>query len=67
MSHLSIIDMAPPHIVAEMHMMKERMDFMLNAFIGRVSNNLNDLVHRIDLPFTTSINSFPLPLKFRML
>ena len=67
MSRPSIIDIAPPHIIAEMQMMKERMDFMMNAFRGRVSSDLDDFVHRTDLPFTTSVNSFPLPLKFRML
>ena len=34
MSRSSITDMAPPHIVAEMQMMKERMDFMMNALKG---------------------------------
>ena len=67
MSRSSVTDMAPPHIVAEMQMMKERMDFTMNAFRGRVSSDLDDLVHRTDSPFTTSVNSFPLPLKFRML
>ena len=46
--------------------MKERMDFMMNAFRGRVSSDLDDLVHRTDSPFTMSVNSFPLPPKFRM-
>ena len=27
-------------------MMKERMDFMMNALRGRVSSDLDDLVHR---------------------
>ena len=65
-SRPSIIDTIPPHIVAEMQMMKERMDFMMNALRGKVSSDLDDLVHRIDSPFTTSINSFPLSPKFRM-
>ena len=47
-------------------MMKERMDFMMNAFRGQVSSDLNDLVHRIDSPFTASIISFPLLPKFHM-
>ena len=38
----------------------------MNAVRGRVSSDLDDLVHRSDSPFTTSINSFPLPSKFRM-
>ena len=59
--------MAPPHIVTEMQVMKERMDLMMNTLRGRVSSDLDDLVHRTDSPFTTSVNSFPLPSKFRML
>ena len=47
-------------------MMKERMDFMMNAFRGQVSSNLDELVHWTDSPFTTSVTSFPLPPKFRM-
>ena len=59
--------MVSPHIVAKIQMMKEQMDFMMNALIGQVSNDLNDLVHRIDSPLTASVTSFPLPSKFRML
>ena len=58
--------MAPPYIVAEMLMMREQMDLMMNTFRGRVSSNLNDLVYRADSPFTTSVNSFLLLPKFRM-
>ena len=57
-SRPSIIDTVPPHIVAEMQMMKERMDFMMNALRGRVSSDLNDLVHRTNLPFTMPVTSF---------
>ena len=46
--------------------MKERMDYMLNALKGQMSSDLDDLVHRIDSPFTASVTSFPLPPKFRM-
>ena len=49
-----------------MQMMKEQMDFMMNALRGRVSSDLDDLVHRIDSPFTASITSFSFPVKFRM-
>ena len=49
-----------------MQMMKERMDFMMNTLRGRVSNDLDDLVHQSDSPFTASITSFSLPLKFCM-
>ena len=45
MSRLSVTNTAPPHIVAEMQMMKERMDFMMNALRERVSSDLDDLVH----------------------
>ena len=47
-------------------MMNEQMDFMMNAFRGRVSSDLDKLIHRTDLPFTAPITSFPLPPKFRM-
>ena len=43
------------------------MDFMMNTLKGQVSNNLEELVHRTDLPFTAPITSFPLPAKFRLL
>ena len=58
--------MAPPHIVAKMQMIKELMDLMMNALRGLVSSDLDDLVHRTNSPFTTSVNSFPLPPKFQM-
>ena len=31
-----------------------------------MSSDLDDLVHQTDSPFTTSVNSFPLPQKFHM-
>ena len=43
------------------------MKVMMNALKGRVSSNLDNLVNRTGSPFTASINSFPLPHKFRML
>ena len=46
--------------------MKERMDFMMNALKKRVSNNLDELVHRTNSPFIAPVTSFPLPAKFRM-
>ena len=54
-------------MVAEMQMMKKRMDFMMNALKGQVLNDLDELVHRTDLPFTASVTSFPLLVKFRIL
>ena len=65
-SRPSITDTIQPHIVTEMQMMMERMDSMMNALRGRVSSDLDDLVHRIDSPFTSSVTSFALPPKFRM-
>ena len=59
-----VTDMAPPHIVVEMQMMKEQMEFMMNALRGQVSSNLDDLVHWIDLPFTASVTSIPLYQNF---
>ena len=38
----------------------------MNALKGRMSSNLDDLVNKTDSPFTFSINSFPLPQKFRI-
>ena len=61
MSCPSGTDTTPPHIVVEMQMMKEQMDLMMNAFKGRVSNDLDDLVYQTDSLFITSVNSFPLP------
>ena len=44
-SRPSTADTAPPYMVAEMQMMKEQMDFMMNALRGRVFSDLNGLVH----------------------
>ena len=66
MSLPSLMDTAPPPIVAEMQAMKEQMEVMMNALKGRMSNDLDDLVNRTNSPFTTSVNSFPLPQKFHM-
>ena len=62
----SLMDTAPPPILAEMQAMKEQMEVMMNALKGRVSSNLNDLVNRTDSPFTIPVNSCPLLQKFRM-
>ena len=50
----------------EMQMMKERMDVMMNALRGRVSSDLDELVHRMNSPFTAPVTSFPFPPKFNM-
>ena len=65
-SRSSVTNTIPPHIVAKMQMIKERMDFMMNALRERVFTDLDDLAHRTDSPFTASVTSFPLPLKFCM-
>ena len=39
---------------------EEMRDFM------RRTNHVDDLVHKMDSPFTTSITSLPLPSKFKM-
>ena len=65
-SRPSVTDTVSPYIVAEMQMMKEQMDFMMNALRGRVSTDLDDLVYRTDSAFITSVTSFPLPPKFHM-
>ena len=61
------MDTTPPPIVVEMQAMKEQMLVMMNALKGRVSSDLDDLVNKTDSPFIISVNSFPLPHKFRML
>ena len=63
MSRPFIADTDPPHIVKELKMMEERLECMMSALKGRVSSNLDDLVHGTDSPFTISVNSFPLPPK----
>ena len=62
----SLIDVTPPPVFAEIQAMKEQMEVMMNAFKGRMSSDLDDLINRIDSPFTATVNSFPLPHKFRM-
>ena len=44
-SRPSTADMALPHIVTEMQMIREWMNLMMNALKGRVSSDLDDLVH----------------------
>ena len=66
MSLPSLTDTAPPPIIAEMQAMKEQMEVMMNALKGRMSSDLNDLVNRTDSPFTATVNSYPLPSKFRI-
>ena len=66
MSLPSLMYTALPPIVAEMQVIKEQMEIMMNAFKGQVSSDLNDLINQTDSPFTASVNSFPLLHKFCM-
>uniref|UniRef100_A0A2N9ELT3 RNase H type-1 domain-containing protein n=1 Tax=Fagus sylvatica TaxID=28930 RepID=A0A2N9ELT3_FAGSY len=50
----------------EIKVMRAQMGEMKNEFKGRVAKNLNDLVHRMDSPFTEAVTSFPLSSKFGM-
>ena len=60
------METAPLYMAAEMQMMKDWMDFIMNALKGWVLSDLNELVHQTNSPFTTLVTSFPLPSKFRM-
>ena len=53
-------------MVAEMEMMKEMMDFMMNTLRGQVSSDLDELVHQTESSFTTPITPFPISPKFHM-
>ena len=53
-------------MVQDMQIMKDKMDMMMNAMRGGVSSNLDELVHRIDFPFTAQVTSCPLLAKFWM-
>ena len=53
-----------PHLKEEMDQMKRVMKEMKENM--RRANPIEDLVHRTDSPFTASINSHPLPPKFKM-
>ena len=46
--------------------MKEQMEVITNALKGRVSSDFDNLVNKTDSLFTVSVNSCPLPQKFRM-
>ena len=53
-----------PHLEREMDQIRKVMDEMRENM--RRVNPVDDLVHRTDSPFTASINSHPLPPKFKM-
>ena len=57
----SLMDITPPPVFAEIQVMKEQMEMMMNALKGRVSSDLDDLVNRTDSLFTAVVNSFPPP------
>ena len=52
------------HLEKEMDQMRKVMNEMRENM--RKVNPVDDLVHRIDSPFVPSINSHPLPSKFKM-
>ena len=66
-SRPSVTNTVRPHIVTEMQIMKERMNFMMNALRGQVFSDLDDLVHRTDSLFIASVTTFPLSPKFHIL
>ena len=53
-----------PHLKEEIDQMKKVMEEMKENM--RRANPIEDLVHKTDSPFTTSINGHPLPPKFKM-
>ena len=53
-----------PHLEREIDQMKRSMEEMKDSM--RRANHVDDLVHKIDSPFITSITSHPLPSKFKM-
>ena len=53
-----------PHLKEEMDQMKKVMEEMKENM--RRVNPVEDLVHRIDSPFTATINGHPLPPKFKL-
>ena len=61
------MDATPPPVFVDIQAMKEQMEVMMNALKGQVSSDLNNLVNCTNSPFTSTVNSFPLPHKFRML
>ena len=56
--------MKVPHLEKEMDLMRRAMDEMRENM--KRTNHVDDLIHRTDSPFITSINSHPLPSNFKM-
>ena len=59
-----IVSRRVPHLEKEMDQIRKIMDEMKVNM--RRANPVDDLVHRTDSPFMASINSHPLPPKFKM-
>ena len=57
----SLTDTVPSPVFAEMQTMKEQIEVMMNVLKGHISSDLDDLVNKIDSPFTIPVNSCPLP------
>ena len=53
-----------PHLEREMDQIRKAIDEMRESI--RRTNPVDDLVHRTDSLFMASINSHPLPFKFKM-
>ena len=53
-----------PHLEREMDQMRRTMDEIKQSM--KRTNPIEDLVHRTDSPFVASINTHPLPPKFKM-
>ena len=53
-----------PHLEKEMDQMRRAMEEIRENMIRM--NHVNGLIHRTDSPFIASINSHPLPSKFKM-
>ena len=53
-----------PHLEKEMDQMKKAMEEMRDYM--RMTNHVDDLIHRMDSPFTASITSHTLPSKFKL-
>ena len=58
------MDATPSPVVAEIQVIKEQIEVIMNALKGRVSSDLDNLVNRTDSSFTTAINSFPCRTSF---
>ena len=53
------MDATPSPVVAEIQVIKEQIEVIMNALKGQVSSDLDNLVNCTDSSFTTAVNSFP--------